>query len=319
MERILDFEAFIWAMITIVMLCTGIFLNIKLATKFKKSFMLYLIHFFTLFVLITLSAYSMSVAVENIPVTYTYALIAQISGLLACVVLSVGVLVHFIFEDKFSFQDVALNLSHAFEKLDELVFVVDSDGTITHINHQDQFEQIFGQSKTLVELFDFIEACGFESNEVLSQKKRMLESFAIEMSFPAQEVCYFFDMRPVIMKSGQLVGFTAVIQNMTEIKKSEITLEKRNGYLEQANAKLNHYVTVSSALEAENERLLVIDHLQKTLISQIEQSLHHLRHINMLGFKEHTYSDDLKELSHQLREIYKEIRSSVDKMSRKES
>lgn len=316
--RILDYHAFILAVMTIVMLFVGIFYNLKLATKFKKSVMLYLVHFLTLFVLVSMGAHMMSVAVENIPATYTYSIISQLSALAAWITLMVGVLIQVSVKDKTFFQDITVNLFNAFSVLEELVFVVDLDGTITHVNHMDVFQKLFGEIKTLSELMVFMEQEGIATYEALDQKIQHLQNINGEMHHSALNKCFYFDIRPVVTNKRQHAGYTVVIQDITEIKDSEKTLEQRNIFLEQANAKLNHYVSVSSALEAENERLVMIDHIQTTLIHQIEQSLIHLKRIQEVSFKDKTHSEDLKDLSTELRKIYKEIRSSVDKMSRKD-
>lgn len=318
MVRILDYHAFILAVITIVMLFVGIFYNLKLATKFKKSVMLYLVHFLTLFVLVSMGAYMMSVAVENIPVTYTYSIISQLSALAAWITLMAGILIQVSMKDKTFFQDITVNLFNSFSVLEELVFVVDLDGTITHVNHMDVFKKLFGEIKTLSELMVFMDHEGIATYEALDQKIQLLEHIKGEVHHSSLNKCFYFDLRPVLTSGKQLVGYTVVIQDITEIKESEKTLEQRNIFLEQANVKLTHYVSVSSALEAENERLVMIDHIQTTLIHQIEQSLTHLKRIQEVSFKDETYTEELKDLSTELRKIYKGIRNSVDKMSRKD-
>jgi len=310
MTMTLGYYPFITTVLVMIVVLNLLFFNVRLLVKYKKSILLLIVNAFSFFFAIGLIFYMLSVAISLIPLSITYVNLAKISFFVSALLFFIGMFIRFWTVKNYCFTEVSPNISKALSRIEDIVFVVDSEGMMTHINHVSDFKKVFGDVDQFEKLKESIQFNCDENSELLGP---------CELNFEKEDTYYRLKLLPIKTEQIDHVGYTGVLQDITEIKKSEILLKEHYQYLTHANEKLRHSVRLSGSLEAENERLELIRHIQETLIYKIEAALKTLRQINTTCYEDGTYSVKMKELTQLLRSIYQDVRIAVDKIARKDT
>ncbi len=317
MNRELNFFPLFTAIITIAASLTICFFNMYILVKHKRSCFTVCLHIASLFAVCGLVFNMMSKAVFVLPLAVVYGLLSKISFLLVGVSFAAGAAAVIVCGQKQNYRNLSPNIEGALASIDDVVFVVDSDGAVTHINHPEKYRSLFGEIKKIDGLTEFIKSnCSAEGKccEIIDCIE---DTMACELVFKNTGEHFIFKISP-IEAGGSRFGYTAVLENVTAIKESERALREQNDYLKEANRKLTNYVRVAGELEAEKERLQILEHVQLTLINEIEKALSSVRKIKQHSFEDDTYKLDMKNLAIQLRRVYSEVRNAVGKIAGKE-
>jgi len=314
MNRVLSFYPFITAALTIAISLAICFFNMYLLSKHKRSYYTRGLHIVSIFVVCGLVFNMMNKIVFVLPLEDVYKHLSHISFMLA-VISFISAVVILVYGQKQNYKNLSPNIDDALSKIDDVVFVVDRDGTITHINHPEKYNGIFGGINNIDKLLDFMKSYCIAKREYGNSIENMEVAFRLELKNSDKH--FIFQITPIEV-SGSRLGYTAVLEDVSAIKESERTLYEQNDYLKEANKKLSNYVRVAGALEAENERLQILEHVQLTLIGEIEKALSSLRNIKQYSFMNGTYKTDMKKLAGELRQVYGEVRNAVGKIAGKD-
>jgi ABC-type Zn uptake system ZnuABC Zn-binding protein ZnuA len=94
-----------------------------------------------------------------------------------------------------------------------------------------------------------------------------------------------------------------------------------NKYLKEANHKLTEYIKIANTLEAEKERLSLLEQIQKDLIHRIENAIILIQNIQIKLAKnpkeyQHTYQNEILQVTDTLRKVYKDVRITITQIRR---
>lgn len=318
MNKILSFYPFFTAIITIIATTAICFFNMYMLARHRKSYFTVIINISSLFTLSFLVFHMMGSAVFALSLSKIYLQISHVSLLfmLSCII--IGLIVIIIWGKTRTYKNMSTNILNALSSINDIVFVVDVDGNISHINHPIKYNSLFGKIENVNNLTHFMElnCC---ANWKYSKGIDLIEDTATcQVSFNNSKTHYIFKLTPIIISNGSPLGYTAVLEDISVIKASEALLQERNHYLTAANERLSNYVRVAGALEAEKERLAILEHVQETLICHIEKILLTIGRNKQNCFDDYTYSTFMKNLATQLREVYNTVRNSVNKIAGKD-
>jgi len=317
MDRTLSFYPFFAAVMTIVGLMVICLFNMHLLAKHKTSCLTISIHIVSLFAIVTLLFHMMSASVFVLPLSNTYRFFSRISLFLLLLSIGGSVIRILAWGRSHGFRVLSQNIPDALLRIEDVVFVIDRDGIITHINHPEKYNTLFGGIETMEQLRLFMEtncSADWKSEDKLECLSDMV---TCELFFEGANMSFVFQLSPLIIAGGRL-GYTAVLRDVSAIKDSEKILQEQNEYLKQANRKLSHSIQVAGALEAETERFNILEHVQLTVIQDIEKAMSTIQDVKQHCFENGTYQTAMKDLAAQLRRIYQDVRGAVGKIAGKE-
>ncbi|MBN2797462.1 MAG: hypothetical protein JXR88_18785 [Clostridia bacterium] len=174
------------------------------------------------------------------------------------------------------------NYETAFKKTDELIALFDLDKKLIEVNHPHVYDQLFGvRSLTAVE--------------------HMMDRYEL------------WQFRIIEVADG--VGWILLGHDLSEIKNLELKIDEENRILEEGNKEIHEQMGIEATLESEKTRIKVIEEIQVMLIERLEKSI-----VDIQECLEQKVinPDEIKALSTQLREIYQEVRKSVNHIAGKE-
>lgn len=291
-------------------------LNMHLLAQHKTNHYTVCVYAASLFAVLSLVFHMISEAVIVLPLHTFYCKLSQITLLLTGFSMTGGIITALALGQKHSWRNLYYNIQDALSRIEDVVFVIDPDGIITYINHPSEYCALFGDIDKMQPLLFYIKehlGVNVESLDTLHDSSDML---TYELDFDRSNA-YIFRISPIIIGNTQC-GYTAVLENISTIRVSEKVLQEQIERFEQANRKLSNYIKAAGALEAEKERLQILQQVQETLIRDIEKALFCIQDIKQHRFKDDTYQTEMKKLAAQLREIYQKVRSAVGQIAGKE-
>ncbi len=313
MDRTLDYVPFFTA-VAVVSACLAVcFVNMYLLSRHKRSPFTLFVHAVSLLAVLGAVCCMMGTAVFVLPLSGVYLCLSRLSFLLFFTCLFAGVSVLAVRKNRTGRVNRSQDIAQALSIIEDIVFVADMDGVITQVNHPAAFSALFGKINTMNEL-----------DNVMTQKCCLFQGSA-DNGYAARELIfidtgaqYIYRLSP-ITKDGKPMGYTAVLEDVAAVRQSETILREQNDYLRQANEKLSSYVKVAGALEAEKERLQILEHVQATLIRDVEEALNEIRRTEAERFTDGSYRAAAKALAAQLRDVYKEVRGTISRIAGKEA
>lgn len=318
MNMMLGFYPFFTAVIAIAAIISICSLNMYMMVRHKRSYFTVNIYITSIFAVNWLIFHMMSSAVFVLSLSKTYYQIARLSFILMWISIIVGLIVIFVWGRKHNYQNLSPNILNALSNIENIVFVVDRDGEITHINHPKKYTSLFGNIEGINQLISFIESTCSACWKYDKGIDTIEGSAVCELVFHDAKAHYILKITPIINNDGSRLGYTAVLEDISLTKASEKLLQERNDSLKQANERLSNYVRVAGALDAEKERLAILEHVQATLIFDIEKILLNLGKVKQNCFEDYSYPVVMKNIATQLREVYSNVRHAVSKIARKE-
>lgn len=316
MSRMLGFFPLIISIITVILVMVICFINMYLLTKHKKNYITICVHIISIFAVFGLIFYMMSAAVFVHPLSNFYLKLSHIFLLLSVIVILGGIILTVFFGGKYSLKNSPPSIPVALSNIEDVVFVINPEGVITHINHPNKFYNMLGDVGNIGQLYIYLKE--HYNSKVEDFENIVSPSTTIcELYFDKINTYVVIKLSP-IESGGIRLGYTAVLEDISAIRAIEKELWKQNEQLEQANDKLTNYIKTAGELEAEKERHQILTQVQESLIYDVEKALLSVRNVKKRGFEDGTYHLAMKELAAQLREIYQKVRSEVGRISGKE-
>ncbi len=304
MNNLLGFYPFIRAIITISLIIGICSFNMYILVRHRKSYFTIFIYLASFFAVGSLFFHLMSSAVFVLSLSKTYYQIGRLSFLLMLASVIVGLIIIFVRGPKRNYKHLSPNILNALSNIEDIVFVIDRDGAITHINHPKKYTSLFGDIDHIDQLISFMEV-----NYSLDKS---------QLTIPGANSYYSFKITPIVINKASPLGYTAVLEDVSAIKNSEKLLQERNESLKEANEKLSTYVEVAGELDAEKERLKLLNHIQETLINDIEKVLLNYGKVKNDCFEDFSYPRVMKDIANQLREVYSTVRQAVNRIAGKD-
>ena len=316
MSRMLGFFPLIIAIITVILVMVISFINMYLLTKHKKNYVIICVHIVSIFAVFGLIFYMMSAGVFVHPLSNYYLKLSNVFLLLSVIGILGGAVLTVIGGKKYSLKNSPPSIPVALTNIEDVVFVINPEGVITHINHPNKFYNMLGDVGHIGQLYTYLKE---HSNSQVGDFENIVS--------PSTTICeLFFDkintyavLKLLPIESGSIrLGYTAVLEDISAIRAIEKELLEQNEQLVQANNKLTNYIKTAGALEAEKERLQILTRVQESLIYDVEKALFSVKNLKKRCFEDGTYHIAMKELAAQLREIYQKVRNAVGEISGKE-
>jgi len=318
MNPALGFYPFVITVMAVAAFMAICFFNMYVLARHRRSHYTVALHIASFFFVCWLFFTVMSSAVFALPsLCKIYCELADLSFIFMWISVITGLTLAFTLGRERKYQHLSPNIQKALSCILDIVFVVDQDGEITNINHPEEFASMFGSVGHIDQLIDFMESNYSTSWKDGKEMNAIATTAVCELELHDQAAHYLLKMTPIEMREGGRVGYTAVLEDISAVKDSEKILRRQNDDLKQANERLSHYVRVTGALDAEKERLNILEHVQSTLINDIEKIVLNLGRIKQSCFEDGSYPDAMRNIASQLRQVYSTVRHAVGEIAGK--
>jgi len=165
-----------------------------------------------------------------------------------------------------------LNLAPVLQLVEDLVYICDSTGAVMMCNHPEMEQRLFsGSCGSLSELLARLEggSANPDADQALILGQGLGPMPPTEVSVPGHGH-YLMTVSPVAAKAGGPVATVVTLHDVSDEYALSQIIAERNRELQAANKKLREYVGVAAHLEAERERLRLLNHLHEQLIEEIQ-------------------------------------------------
>jgi len=314
--RILESKFLLGGTFLILILLALCLINLILYTRYRRNHLTVSVHIISFFAMILVFCNIIDFVILDLEFERIYRAISTAAGILilVSVMVSAAVLIKNK-EEGIALFGFSSDCKSIFKEAHDLALIADYNGLIIDVNHSDQLNEICARANTMNEALLPLKEC---ANPPIPEFPNEIRSnMRFETYLKDRDVYYLIRVLP-ILSGGVRIGYTVLIQDVSDMKKSECMLSEQNRALEDANRKLSHYVTVASALEAEKKRLQIFEHLQMTLIEKIKDAIFRIGEIQKKSQQKQACQDDIKATAAQLRGIYKDVRTSVGQIAGKD-
>lgn len=302
--------------VVILFLCT---VNIFVFVRHKRNFLTISLHVFSLFLLSGLFCLMIDGVILNLPIEKVYQKVAYLSLIICGIIIAEDIVAIMIKRKKdVIYFGLSPNLEAVFLATNDLSLVADYRGIITQVNHPEKLDVLCRRHTTLMDVFSELKDrinVEWPFPEYISE---LTESIQCEVSFCERTEYYLLKVSPIILGEAS-AGFTVLFEDISAIRRSEINLSDQNILLKQANEKLSHFVKIAGALEAQKERLNILEQIQAALTEKIERAILCVRNIQNTNFENQCYQRDIREVANLLRGVYAEVRISVSRIAGKDA
>lgn len=313
-ERVLGYGPFMIAGMTIAFIFFMCIINMYLLARYRTSRYTILIHLLSFFAVGSMIFYLVGSAVFVHPLSKFYYRMAQRTFFTVAIGVGLSGLGLLGIRQKYSMGNITSNISYALSNITDVVFVADLDGMITYINHPEKYSAIFEDTAEQRRLRHYIE----ENCQILNREHNAVKEIKTsEMHMEKSDRYFVLLMAPIVVKNSPM-GYTVVLEDVSNIRLSERVLQQQNERLNTANIKLSQYLKTVDELETERARLSILTEIQEMLILDIEKSLGTIRHIRESDFESGIYQESFKKLAEQLRKVYEKVRRTVGQIAGKE-
>ncbi len=195
------------------------------------------------------------------------------------------------------------DLQAIFTAVDDLILVVDYKGNIVDVNHPERLRGMCNDAEVFSEAIIELERKTQDPFRPFpGDINEIADAWQSEFHLPLENTYYLLSISPIILGANR-VGFTVVFQDITAIKQSEIELKEQNIHLEAANSKLARYIKMAGVLEAEKERLRILEQLQAALIKKIEDAVVRVDELQREYLTPPAYNAEIRNAANSLRSI----------------
>lgn len=269
--------------------------NIYIAVSRQKSPVIALFHIASGFFTVALIALLMDVVILQLPFEQYFKQAFYVFALLGTLVGTVAIYGIFLMGKDWKAHGgnvKAANLKAVFAALPDLVLVGDYQGKIVAVNVPDRLGALCENPTTLE---DVSRACDAQlTKEGVPRYKQQVLPICV---------------------GGEILGYTAFLQDITDIHVTEQALEASYQDLLIANQKLKASVNIAGVLEAEEARFQLLEAVQKGLVITIEDAIGHIRQLPKCA--DHEFEKNIIEVATILRSAYRDVRESVREISEK--
>lgn len=317
MNRILGYYPLGTVAMTIIALSTICYTTLYVITHYKHNAITTYLNVLSGLATVTLVFHMLQEATFVHPMSGFYHNLLLFTASLLGLGFLLGIVISVFWMKRYRFFKPARNTTDALSRIEDVVFVIDRQGAITYVNHPQELKDFIGALTTMEELEAFLVQNGFHEKSDMRFKDLGASSLNYELVHKELGRNKTLSLCPIILKDKRL-GYTAILEDVTAIRNSEALLQEQNEKLIWANGKLSSFIKAAGDLEAEKERLIIINKIQETLISDMEKAMQDINTIKSTDLEKGLYKSDLKGLAVKLRHIYQKVRSSVVQISGKE-
>lgn len=202
------------------------------------------------------------------------------------------------------------DLAAVYRFSDDIVLILDWQGRILDVNHEEGFRQLAGQDVTNIE-----DLPAPDENDFYVNITRSLEEWECYLTVSGQS--FLVMNTPIITKNSPAVGSVMVLHCITEEKEYERVLLEKNDNLEAANKKLEKLVKMNGMLKAEQAKARLLQRVQTELTGRIEGIIADIRDLTA---GDNIDSDESKKrlrgIIDSLRGIYKKVRDTIQSIQK---
>ena len=319
MDRVASIVLLIRTFSFIIVMLTLCAVNIFIYVRHRKSLLTIFLHISSLFLLIGLFCLIIDNVILDLSFESIYRTAAYVSFILSGISVVAGTSAIIIKSRKESLSfGFSPNLEAVFFSSDSLSLVADYSGTITQVNHPEKLYALCRKQANLTNILLGLKDRVNTDWSFPADIREITESMQCEVAFYERKEFYLLKVSPIISGNAG-VGFTVLFEDISAIRQGEIKLNEQNALLAQANEKLAHFVKIAGALEAQKERLNILEQIQATLIEKIERAISSICNIQSNSFENGAYQNDIREVANLLRSVYADVRSSVSQIAGKDA
>ena len=319
MDRSVSLELLIKTFSFIVLILSLCSVNIYIYVRHRRSFLTVCLHIISLFVLSGLFCLIIDTVILDLRFESIFRTAMYVSFILCVIFIVAGITAITMKSRKNGlYFGLPPNLEAVFFSADALSLVADYRGIITQVNHPEKLDALCRRQTNLMDIFSELKESLGAAWPFPEDISEITESIQCQAAFHEGTKYYLLRVSPII-SGGAGVGFTVLFEDISTIRQSEIKLKEQNALLTQANEKLDHFVKIAGALEAQKERLEILEQIQATLIEKIEKAISCVCNIQNTGFENETYQHDIREIANLLRKVYSDVRTSVSRIAGKDA
>lgn len=319
--RVLEYDVIIKLFLMLSFLVAFSALIIYVHVRYRKNAVSAVVTTASILLLLGLFCVLIDIAILELNFERIFRLAGYFLVLLSALFFTVSLCVHFFSRKRranyfFSTPD----LKSVFNAIDDLALVFDYRGVIAEANHPEMLSGLFPNANSLKDILTELGKSSerLELNDLDYDHTYIRKKLQSEVQLAKNEAWYNVSFLPIVSGEDYL-GSIIILQNITAIKQTEQLLRLQNGYLADANQKLINYVQIASVLEAENERLKLMERIQADLIYKIENAVSLVQRIQKEQyFSQKQFKEDVTDAADLLRSVYKDVRCSIGKISGEE-
>ena len=295
-------------------------LNIYLFISRKRNIYSVFFHILSFCLIVFLFCILLQTAIIELDIEKYYVNIGQVALYIGTFLLFITILLSIVYYRKISKKVLILpNLIDVFMSIDDIAIICDYKGDIVEINKSPKQKQLFGEKCYNVDdlLSILIKKAPIQYHNEIKTVFYNLKSFhQIELEFKDTEDFYLINISPIMPNKNNCIGATIVFHNIKKEKLLIREIDKQNLSLQKANNKLLEYVRIANDLETEKERLRLLQEIQADLIDKIEIVISNIKKIQNNNFQNICdYQNSISEISKELRDVYNEVRQSINSIS----
>ncbi len=317
--RLLEYDMIVKISILLALLLALLVVNIYLKISRKKNFIISGIHIASFFGGMFLFCLLIEISILDLPSDIFYRQ-AGIWAMIFCIAaLLVTARAYLINRNSATNMLVSPDLSTVFLAIEDIAVICDYNGNIIETNQSPHEKKFFGENGTTIEdLLSFLLSNTDQSNHeaLISGLRNPKRLHRFEIHLTGSDDYYLVTVSPIMADKINFIGSTIVFHDIKEEKMLLAEINHQHQLLQNANAKLTEYVKMANVLEAEKERLKLLQNIQADLIVKIENVSANIQSI--LNTENHSlkdYQNKIAKVAKQLRKIYMDIRKSINRIS----
>lgn len=247
---------------------------------------------------------------------------AGAASLTLCIATFLLACVTFVFCKRKSLTNMYItpDLSSVFYAIEDIAVICDYNGKIIEINQSPNEKRLFGEICINIEdITCLLLSISPESEHELikSSLTDLKTRHQLEINIAEMGGCFMVTSSPIMTDGTNYIGTSIVFHNIRKERELINEIDSQNHSLQLANKELIDYVKVANVLEAEKERLKLLQDLQSRLIQRIEAVISHINNIQDKQYKHlNDCQKDVNLVSSELRDIYKAVRCSINSISK---
>lgn len=294
--------------------------NAVVVTRYRRDTPVVLFHISSLFCMAGLFCILIKTSILNLDFEPVFDNAGRMALLLSVLMYIMTAIIYAVGRKDYRLRFPSMDLKSVFQTVDDLTIVSDYKGRIVDVNDPDLLNSLQSKTETVQELIRTLGAHADSAvlDDIAARLPALKEKLYAEIQLKKIDAWYALGVFPVFA-GVECLGYTIILQNITHVKKTEQLLQVQNDALEQANLKLARDAHLAGVLEAERERLRVLEKVQTDLAQQIENTITQVAYIrNRHAETDLVVQQEAARIADQLRWVYKEVRKSISSISGKE-
>jgi hypothetical protein len=316
--RVLDKSIVLSVAAILVLMLAAAAVNIFITVRFRRSRAVVLFQLASLFCVFGLFGLLMDLAILELRLELFYRFAYRLILSLSLVTYAAAAMTHFI-RSKLNPNvcEAVADLKSVFSTVDDVAIIADYAGRIVDVNHPEALKKLALEAVTLQ---DLMRALGIPATAQVPDKlsgRLPAETAKVqfEVMLGQHALWYALSFYPIIAHDEYL-GHALILQDITSIKNLEAQLQRQNDELEAANRQLAQDAHMAGVLEAEKQRLQVLESVQEDLAQHIEHAITEVHTLRRVYDESGSFCrEEAARLAEGLRRIHKDVRRSIGAIS----